>query len=372
VKKTVAVLLVFCFFAFIIPISAFGLSSKASVVINGQTGEVIFSQNKDEKLAMASTTKIMTALLLCESGNLSREVTVTDEMVKVEGTSLGLKAGDKITLKDLLYGMMLSSGNDAANAIAVYLSGSNDNFSKCMNEKAKSLGLQNTSFETPSGLDGENHYTTALELALITKEAMKYEEFRNAVSSKSATLCFGNPKSEKTITNHNKLLNCYSDVVGVKTGYTKKAGRCLVSAAKQGERYVIAVTLNDGDDWNDHRELLDLGFSCLKESVVSCDKGELCVPVVGGNTESLDVNIKDKTFFVTEQETITTSVNLPNMIYAPIKKGDSVGTVSYYKDNELLCREELVANKNIEKNEQIKRTYFSIVLDILRRINERQ
>ena len=185
---------------------ALAISAKSAVVINGDTGEVLYSKDADIKMPMASTTKIMTALLLCEYGNLERQITVTEDMVRVEGTSMGLLPGDTVTLHDLLYGMLLCSGNDAANAIAISVAGSIPDFVVMMNNKAKELNLSSTSFETPSGLDGENHYTTALELALITKKAFEYDEFSGAVASKSATLCYGNPPYNRTLTNHNKLL----------------------------------------------------------------------------------------------------------------------------------------------------------------------
>ena len=187
--------------------SAVSNSAKAAVVINGDTGEVIYAKNQSERLPMASTTKIMTGLLLCEYGNLDREITVTDEMVRVEGSSMGLLCGDKVTLHDLLYGLMLASGNDAANTIAIVIAGSCQKFAEMMNNKAKEIGLSNTSFVTPSGLDDQNHYSTAYDMALLTKYALKNADFAAAVSSKSATLNYGNPPYRRTLTNHNKLLN---------------------------------------------------------------------------------------------------------------------------------------------------------------------
>ena len=203
-----------------ITVSALDVSAKAAVVICGDTGEVLFSKSHNERLPMASTTKIMTGLLLCEYGNLDREITVTAEMVRVEGSSMGLLVGDKVTLHDLLYGLMLASGNDAANTIAIVVAGSIGDFAELMNRKAKEIGLKDTNFVTPSGLDDENHYTSAYDLAMLTKYAMQNEDFAKAVGSKSAVLNYGNPPYRRTLINHNKLLKSVDGCVGVKTGFT--------------------------------------------------------------------------------------------------------------------------------------------------------
>ena len=206
--------------------SAVSTSAKAAAVINGDTGELIYAQNADEKLPMASTTKIMTALLLCEHGELQKEITVTADMLRVEGSSMGLLAGDRVTYHDLLYGMMLASGNDAANVTAIALGGTVEKFTEMMNNRARELGLENTRFVTPSGLDAEGHCTTARELALLAYHALKNEEFAKAAASKTATLNYGNPPYRRTLKNHNKMLTLYEGAIGVKTGFTKKSGRC--------------------------------------------------------------------------------------------------------------------------------------------------
>ena len=198
-KKVICFGLLLSLFVFSVSARAVTTSAKAAVVINADTGEVIYSQNAEEKLPMASTTKIMTALLLCEKGDMEKEITVTDQMVRVEGTSMGLLAGDKVSYKALLYGMLLASGNDAANATAYALGGTIDGFVKMMNDKAVELGLSNTHFETPSGLDGDEHYTTALDLANLARVCMENELFYEAASSKSATLEYGNPPYRRTL-----------------------------------------------------------------------------------------------------------------------------------------------------------------------------
>ena len=198
-------------------------SAKAAIVINGITGEVIYEHNANERLPMASTTKIMTALILAEQEDLSKEISCTKEMVTVEGSSMGLLVGDRVTYHDLLYGMLLASGNDAANTTAISIGGSVQKFADIMNEKAKELNLNNTHFVTPSGLDAEGHFTTAHDLALLAAYALKNEEFKKAASSYTARLCYGNPPYQRTLTNHNKLLKSYNGLVGVKTGFTGDA-----------------------------------------------------------------------------------------------------------------------------------------------------
>lgn len=327
---------------------ALSVSAKSAVVINGDNGEIIYSKNADQKMPMASTTKIMTGLLLCEYGNFERQITVTAEMLRVEGSSMGLLAGDKVTLHDLLYGLMLASGNDAANVIAFTVGGTLDGFVKMMNEKAKELGLKNTSFETPSGLDGENHYTTAYELAILTRYAMQNEDFAKAVSCESATLNYGNPPYRRTLTNHNKLLKMYDNAVGVKTGFTKKSGRCLVSAAKSNGKYVIAVTLNAPSDWSDHKVMLDYGLSSIKQTHCSPPAESYNIPVVNGEKESLTVKATNYVVNSLDAENITCEVFLPQFLYAPVGAGDTVGSVVYSQNGKTLASIPIKAGNDIQ------------------------
>ena len=265
-KKLLSVLTLVVMIICVMPLKTQALSAASAVVIGGDTGEIIYSYNANTRLSMASTTKIMTGLILCERGNLDREIIVTAPMVAVEGSSMGLRAGDKISLRDLLYGLMLASGNDAANAIAIALGGTIEGFADMMNEKAAELGLKNTHFVTPSGLDADGHYTTAYELALIAKCALENEEFAKAVSTKNITLSYGT--GQHYLSNHNRLLSSVDGVVGVKTGYTKKSGRCLVTAYKNDGKFIICVTLNDPNDWADHKALINIGVSAIEDVVL--------------------------------------------------------------------------------------------------------
>lgn len=347
-KKAVCVCLILSFWFFGFKVGAISTSARAAIVISGDTGEVIYSQNAQEKLPMASTTKIMTALILCEQGDMEKVITVTDQMVRVEGTSMGLLAGDKVSYKALLYGMLLASGNDAANVTAYALGGTIDGFVKMMNTKAKELGLSNTHFETPSGLDGDEHYTTAYDLAMLAKVCMENPLFYEAASSKSATLEYGNPPYRRTLTNHNKLLKTYDGAVGVKTGFTKKSGRCLVSCAERDGKRIIAVTLKDPDDWRDHTNLLDYGFSQVKTVEISPSEKEYEIPVVSAGSESLKVNVDDFSVNTLDDKGFSYEINLPAFVYAPIKKGEVIGNITYYKNDVMIESREIKATESVE------------------------
>lgn len=363
ILKKIAVILVLIL-VFAVPVKAEGglsVSAKAAVLINGENGEVVFSKNCDKKMPMASTTKIMTALLLCEYGNLEKEITVTPEMVRVEGSSMGLLAGDKVTLHDLLYGLMLASGNDAANVIAFTIGGSLQGFVDKMNEKARELDLESTHFETPSGLDGDSHYTTAYELAMLTKYAMQNEEFLKAVSSKSATLNYGNPPYRRTLTNHNKLLKMYDGVIGVKTGFTKKSGRCLVSAAKRDGKFLIAVSLNAPSDWQDHKTMLSYGFSAIKQTNFSPFINRYNVAIVNGNTDSLSVDIESFTVNSLDTEDITCKIYLPRFLYAPIKKGEEIGKAVYMQGDKILSVKPILSKKEIKSLGHTENVWDSVL-----------
>lgn len=321
-------------------INAFAVSDSAaaSVVINADTLEVIYQNNANVKRSMASTTKIMTALLLAESGRLGETVRCTAEAVNVEGSAMGLSAGDEISGRDLLFGLMLMSGNDAANVTAHFLAGNTEAFAKMMNEKAKTLGLSDTHFVTPSGLDAQEHYTTALDLATLTAYALENPDFRAACSAYTATVSFGAPPVKYTVTNHNRLLKEYEGCIGVKTGFTKKSGRCLVSAAERDGKRIVAVTLYDRNDWKDHKSMLDYGFEKLGVRVLSCEKESLSVPVLGSERESVPLYFHDMPVGVIPENAAELEIRflLPRYITAPIEAGQTVGkAVVLFKGKEV-------------------------------------
>lgn len=362
-KKTVALITTFlvavCFgFCGDFSVSAVSDSAKASVVIDAFTGEIIYSKNCDEKLSMASTTKIMTALLLCEYGNLDREIKVTKEMVTVEGSSMGLLPDDTVTLRGLLYGMMLPSGNDAANSTAFVVGGSIEKFVELMNKKADMLGLKNTHFVTPSGLDADGHYTTAYELALLAAYALNNADFKAAAQSNSAVLYYGNEPYRRTLTNHNKLLKSYDGLIGVKTGFTKKSGRCLVTAAERDGKRIVAVTLNDPNDWEDHKNLLDYGFSQLITTNLDIVEKVLRICVVGGNKMDVNVNIPQVSVNTVGEKEITYEISSTPFLYAPIKKGQRVATLNVYADGDLIKSIELNSASQVDVREFTKYQKF--------------
>lgn len=319
--------------------AAGALSARAAVVIDADTGEVLFSQNADEQLPMASTTKIMTALVALGEGDLDRTYTVKKAYTQVEGTSMYLQEGETLTIRDTLYGLMLESGNDAAVAIAGECGGW-DAFVQKMNDKAASLGLTNTHFENPNGLPADNHYTTAHELAIITAEALRDPVFRQIVSTKTYTV------GQRTFSNHNRLLSMYEDAIGVKTGYTKAAGRCLVSAAERNGRTLVAVTLNDPDDWNDHVALLEQCFAKY-EPVTLHEAGDTIVQqqVFGGKVGTVPLvarNTVTAYLLPGERERLETVRYGDRICYAPVVQSASAGQIEYRLDGVALASDALV------------------------------
>lgn len=323
------------------------LSAVSAVLIEAETGTVLYQKNAGERRAMASTTKIMTALLTIEAGDLDREFTVDPLAIRVEGTSMGLQEGDRVSRRDLLYGILLPSGNDAANAAAVSVSGSIPEFVKLMNSKAQELGLSDTHFVTPSGLDADGHYTTALDLARLTAYAMKEETFCEIVACRSAEVEFGNPPYKRTLYNSNKMLARYDGAIGVKTGFTDNARRCLVSAAERDGVTLIAVTLNAGDDWNDHTKMLDYGFTQLKAYPLElgCDTRVS----VAGTGQSVGVYSHEETLALTPQQRtrITRWVMLPSFVYGTVDKGDKLGEIRFFLDGELVKTCPLYADSTV-------------------------
>ena len=338
------------------------ISAKGAVVMDSRTGEVIFGKCENEKLPMASTTKIMSALIALEKGNLDEKFTVDSEAIKVEGSSMGLREGNIVTMRDLCYGMLLPSGNDAANAAAVRIAGSVKNFVDLMNEKAEKLGLGSTHFVTPSGLDDDtdDHYSTAYDMAVLTREALKNSDFREICSQQKAKLKFGNPPFERWLTNSNKLLKSCEGCIGVKTGFTDKAKRCLVSACKRNGAELICVTLNAPDDWQDHSSLYDCCFRYYAEQTLDIDRKKLRVNVVGGKKEQISCVTKTAKAVLLKGRADKTEVKIfiPRFVYAPIEIGDSVGKAVYYYNGEKIAEENIVAAENTKYDEREKPSIF--------------
>lgn len=309
------------------------ISAKAAVVISADTGEILFEHNSNEKLPMASTTKIMTTLICLESGNLDEPFVVDSDAIHVEGSSMGLQEGDIVTKYALCCGMLLPSGNDAANATAVKIAGSIENFAEIMNDKAKEIGLTKTYFVTPSGLEGTGHGSSAYDMAILASVALRNDTFREICSSETIKLEYGNPPYTRWLKNTNKLLSLYSGTYGVKTGFTDEAGRCLVSACERDGKNLICVTLNDRNDWNDHIALYDKCFELA--NTVSPEIPEIQLDIAGSDRDRISVTAEsvDFTTLSADAGDFECIVNAPPFIYAPVSKGDELATLSIYYNN---------------------------------------
>lgn len=335
-NKAICFLLVFCLnigvLTFEAGASEITVSADSAVVMIAETGQVVFSKNMNEQRGIASTTKIMSSIIALESGKLYENVTAEYEDVSVEGTALGLKAGDKISLYELVKGMLLSSGNDSANVTATFLGGNIDGFSRLMNNKAAKIGMKSTSFKNPSGLTQEGHYSTAYDMALLGCYAVKNSLFCEICSSVSDTVFFGNPPYERTIYNHNSFLSMYDGAFGIKTGFTKASGRCLVTAVKKGDVTLVAVTLNAPDDWNDHKRMYDYAFSVIKFFTPCINVS--CINAVGGEKQRISVKISSELSipYAFNKPEYKIEVFVPPFLYCPVKKGDYIGfvRVSYF------------------------------------------
>ena len=338
------------------------VSAVSAIVIEAQTGTVLWEHNSREKRAMASTTKIMTALLTIEAGDLDREFTVDPLAIMVEGTSMGLREGDRVSRRDLLYGILLPSGNDAANAAAVSVSGSMTAFVKLMNSRARELGLNDTHFATPSGLDADGHYTTACDLARLAAYALRDDTFREIVGCASADVEFGNPPYKRTLYNSNKMLKRYDGAIGVKTGFTDNARRCLVSAAERDGATLVAVTLNAPDDWNDHTKMLDYGFTQVRAYPLETSCAEKVA--VAGTGQSVGVYAHKTTLaLTTEQRTkLTRRVLLPGFVYGSVERGDKLGELLFLIDGEVVSRVPLFADGNVDVPQE-EQGFFSRLLE---------
>lgn len=322
-KKLAAFVLVFLCLA--VPLRAQAVSAHAWAMVEQSSGRYIEGANVSQRLPMASTTKIMTALLAVESGRLDETITVPAEALTVEGTSMGLKPEERITLRAVVYGLMLRSGNDAANTIAMVLDGSLESFAAHMNRRAAQLGLQDTHFMNPSGLDAQGHYTTALDLARLGAYAMQNADFRQIVGTKSIRVSYDGIPNGRTLTNHNRLLGTLDGVIGIKTGYTKKALRCLVTGAVRNGVTLVLATLNDPDDWADHAALLTQGFSLLHPQEFG-----VCLPaaeaVVGGTKGGVALTADPTlTAALRADENGKVEIELPRFVYAPVRKGQQLG-----------------------------------------------
>ncbi|MCI7766803.1 MAG: D-alanyl-D-alanine carboxypeptidase [Oscillospiraceae bacterium] len=324
------------------------ISAKAAVLIEASTRTVIWGKCEGQRLPMASTTKIMTTILTLESGDLDTEFVVDSEAVKTEGSSMGLREGDIVSKRDLCIGMLLPSGNDAANCAAVRVGGSLESFADMMNAKAAKLGLSSTHFVTPSGLHHDNHYSTAKDMALLAAYALKNPDFREICSSKSMKLTFGDPPYDRWLTNTNKLLSRYEGCIGVKTGFTDEAGRCLVSAAERNGITLVCVTLNAPDDWNDHEKLLNYGFSVTEKTELGGKS--YSVNTAGGDKDSISL-VTSRSITLPKingkSPDVTFSAAIPQRVYAPVSKGEELGTLRVMCGSRIIDEIPLISSEEL-------------------------
>ncbi len=329
------------------------LSAKSAILINARTNEVVYEKNAYEKRGMASTTKIMTALLAIENGDLNKTVVARDEDVRIEGTSIGLKDGDRISLEALVQGMLLESGNDAANVTAGVIGKSREGFVSLMNRKAKEIGMESTCFKNPSGLTEEGHFSTAFDMAILGSYAIKNKTFRDICSLSSVRASYGNPEYQRTFKNHNKLLNSVEGAFGIKTGFTKASGRCLVSACERNGVTLVAVTLSAPDDWNDHKKLFEYGFERVKSYEIEFNTDAIKLNVVGSDNKKLGVKLENRLTYTALNEEINAEaiVLCDKFLYSGVKKGDKVGCVKVFSDDgKFLCESYLLSTENAPMN----------------------
>jgi D-alanyl-D-alanine carboxypeptidase len=326
------------------PAKALEVSAHSAILMDGDSGQVLYEKDPDERSLIASTTKIMTALVTLEQAELAETVEIPEEAVGIEGSSMYLKAGEQLTVEDLLYGMMLSSGNDAAVALALYVSGSIEDFAAAMNEKARELGLSNAHFANPNGLDSQENYASARDLAYLAAAAMENPDFYRIVSAKSYQ-CAGHD-----LTNHNKLLWQYDGAVGIKTGYTKQAGRILVGCAERNGRRLISVTIHAPDDWQDHKAMLDYGFSQYQEQVL-VQEGQLLgsVPVISGQAAETAVLAGGTVrAYVLTGEVPEVKLYLPEFVYAPVEADAVLGSATILIGEKSVGEIPLLAKASVE------------------------
>ena len=339
------------------------------VVLETKSKRVLDAGNENVKLPMASTTKIITCILtILNHKDLNKIIAIPKEACGIEGSTIYLKPNEHLTVLELLYGLMLSSGNDAAVALALETFGSIENFQNEANEFCRNLGAVNTNIVTPNGLHDPNHYTTAYDLALITAYALQNQTFREIVSTKRKTISNEFKKTPRTLINKNKMLQQYPNATGVKIGYTKAAGRCLVSSAEKNNMELVCVVLNCNDWFNKSTELLNKAFNNYKLECLLPEHyhfGKFACQY-GDNKEINLYSEKEFCFPITNEEKklIRKQVELPNLIKAPVKKGECVGKVSFYLENKLLFSENIYSMEE-SKSIRIKDIFTRLWSDLL-------
>lgn len=330
-----------------------GTSAAACIIIDECSGQVLLSHNADAALPMASTTKVMTALLALENGDLSAPVTCSRTAFGVPGTSIYLAEGETLTLRDMLYGLMLASGNDAAVAIAEHIGGTAEDFCRMMTARAAALGCRSTQFLTPHGLPCEGHYTTAHDLALIAREAMTHPEFREIVGTSRAAIPWEGRSYDRVLNNKNKLLSTYEGATGIKTGYTKKAGRCLVFGAERNGMRIIGVVLNCWDWFNEAARLMDIAFARY-EAVTMLQAGDLLATLPVNHSDGCSVGAvlsADLTGLTAKGILPQVEIDLPDALEAPIQAGQPLGTARLTANGVTVAEASVIAAADVDRDD---------------------
>lgn len=345
--------------ALLIPVKTEAVSARRAYVLDAVSGRELFSRNEDQRSLIASTTKIMTALIICEQCNVLDRMRIPKEAVGIEGSSMYLKEGEVLTLQELLYGLMLSSGNDAAVALAIYCGGTVEGFAELMNDKARILGLTGTHFENPNGLDSPGHYSTARDLAVLAAYAMKNPIFYKTVSAKSVKV------GERCLTNHNKLLWKLEGADGVKTGFTKAAGRILVSSATRQGRRIIGVTIDAPDDWNDHCQLLNDGFTRYQDrQIVQAGQCVGTLTVLGGESGCVQVlAAEDFSYALAQGESPVLVLPGPGFVYAPAVAGADAGFAYVLINGNAIGKVPVVYGGTVEQNAAEQKGFWRRLLE---------
>ena len=329
----------------ILPVRVCAISAEKAILMDAATGRVLYEKNGDSPSLIASTTKIMTALVICEQCNVLDRMRIPKEAVGIEGSSMYLQENEILTIQELLYGLMLHSGNDAAVALAIYCGGTVEGFVGLMNDKARQLGMSNSHFENPNGLDAPGHYSTARDLSVLAAYAMENPIFYKTVSAKNIAV------GQRSLHNHNKLLWRYEGADGVKTGYTRAAGRILVSSATRSGRRLIGVTINAPDDWNDHITLLDQGFSGFEHCrIVTAGEVIGFAQIAGGTCGSVQlVADLDFDYALAPDETVNFQVPGCGFVYAPVVEGAAAGFAHVCIDGKSVGKIPVIYGQTIEK-----------------------
>ncbi|WIW70483.1 D-alanyl-D-alanine carboxypeptidase family protein [Anaerosinus gibii] len=335
------------------------INAAGAILIDAKTGQVLYEKNSNKQLAPASTTKIMTAILAIESDRLDEKTTISKNAASVQGSTMHLQEGELISLRELVTGLMMRSGNDAAVAIAEFLSGSVDKFVVEMNKKAREIGAIHTKFQNPHGLPTKDHYSTAYDLAWIARYAMNNPTFAEVVSTRNTSIDWedsaGN-EHEQNLKNTNKLLWMLDEADGVKTGTTNEAGPCLVSSATKDDQRLIAVTLNDKNRWEDSQELLNWGFETFDlyeypiEEELSNEINRIAVEY--GIDTTVKLQTSEEPFVVIpkgKSDNLIAKTNVPKKINAPVYQGQKIGEVHFIMNDKTLRTIDLVAANNVEE-----------------------